>query len=473
MSNYIVGLDIGTTKIACFVGERAPNDKIRIIGFGKTESVGVERGIVKNIKDTAKSIQKAVADASEMAKYDITEVYVGIAGHHIKSRTNHGSIMIPEEHRQIERSDVERLIENQYRLMLEPGEEIIHVFPQTFIVDNDMLDVEINPVGVAGKCLEANFHIVTGNAANIRNIRDAVVLAGLTIKGVVLEPIASAYAVLDERDKNAGVALVDIGGGTTDIAIFQDGIIRHTSVLPLAGNIITQDIHDNCKILKHQAESLKTKFGSCLPNCVNEDIIISIPGIRNQEPREISVKTLAGIIKGRMQLILEQVQYEIQTSNFEQHLIAGVVLTGGGARMKNIKELSEIVIGIDSRIGTPDEHLDQQGSVTFEDLSHPMYATGIGLVIYGILEKEENERSEKEKKEASMDSIEEIAPTETPSNEVKNEEEDAPKDKKTNRKNRRVKVEKEQKKSNNDTKGSWYNNLKTWLTDQLSDGLDE
>lgn len=380
----IVGLDIGTTKIACFIGERADDGKIRIVGFGKTDSIGVERGVVRNIRSTAESIRHAVADASEMAKYDVKEVYVGIAGQHIKSQSNKGSIMIPPQHRMIEEEDVQRLIDDQYHILLEPGEEIIHVFPQCFIVDNDELETDISPVGVAGKCLMANFHIVTGNTANLHNIRDAVEEAGLRIKAVVLEPIASALSVLDDRDKGAGVALVDIGGGTTDIAVFQEGIIRHTSVLPLAGNVITNDIRENCQILKHQAESLKTKFGSCLPTSVNQDDIISIPGIRNQEPREISVRTLAGIIKSRMQLILEQVGYEIQLSGFERQLIAGVVLTGGGARMKNIKEFAELVIGLDTRIGTPDEHLDTSGSVNFEDLSHPMYATGIGLVIYGL-----------------------------------------------------------------------------------------
>ena len=382
--NKIVGLDIGTTKIACFIGERTEEGKIRIIGFGKTDSIGVERGVVRNIRSTAESIRHAVADASEMAKYEVKEVYVGIAGQHIKSQSNKGSVMIPPEHRLIEEEDVQRLIDDQYNILLDPGEDIIHVFPQCYIVDNDVLENDISPVGVAGKCLMANFHIVTGNTTNLHNIRDAVEAAGLRIKNVVLEPVASAYSVLDERDKSAGVALVDIGGGTTDIAIFHDGIIRHTSVLPLAGNVITNDIRENCKILKHQAESLKTKFGSCLPTSVNQDDIISIPGIRNQDPREISVRTLAGIIKSRMQLILEQVGYEIELSGFERQLIAGVVLTGGGARLKNVKEFAELVIGLDTRIGTPDEHLDMQSSVNYEDLSHPMYATGIGLVIYGL-----------------------------------------------------------------------------------------
>ena len=459
MNKYIVGLDIGTTKIACFIGERSQNGKLRILGFGKTESVGVERGVVRNIRDTSESIRRAVAEASEMAKYDVEEVYVGIAGQHIKSRSNTGSVMIPDEHRQIEKSDVDRLIDDQYRVMLEPGEEIIHVFPQSFTVDNDKLEPEINPVGVAGKCLMANFHIVTGNAANVRNIRDAVEEAGLKIKGVVLEPIASAYAVLDERDKNAGVALVDIGGGTTDIAIFQDGIIRHTSVLPLAGNVITNDIRESCKILKHQAESLKTKFGSCVPNLVNQDDIIAIPGIRNQPPREISVKTLAGIIKARMQLLLEQVQYEIQLSGFERQLIAGVVLTGGGARLKNIKEFSEVTIGIDSRIGTPDEHLDQQGSITFEDLSHPMYATGIGLVIYGLLEAEQEQRNAMDEK-AAQESVP-VAEAQ-PAHEAEEEEVEV-------EEKNKEKTKKKKKIAKDENRKGFADSIKDWLTDKFTE----
>lgn len=458
MNNYIVGLDIGTTKIACFIGKRAENGSISIVGFGKTESIGVERGIVRNIRSTAESIRHAVAEASEMAKYDVEEVYVGIAGQHIKSRSNQGTIMIPEDHRQIEESDVKRLIEEQFHILLDPGEEIIHVFPQCFIVDNDKLGIDINPVGVAGKCLKANFHIVTGNATNLHNIRDAVEQAGLRIKDVVLEPIASAYAVLDGGDKDAGVALVDIGGGTTDIAIFHEGIIRHTSVLPLAGNVITNDIRENCKILKHQAESLKTKFGSCLPTSVNQDDIISIPGIRNQQPREISVRTLAGIIKSRMQLLLEQVGYEIEISGYERQLIAGVVLTGGGSRLKNVKEFAEFIIGIDARIGTPDEHLDKDKSISFEDLAHPMYATGIGLVIYGLEQEEQELRNTKQQE---MRQSAEAA--------VRQETEEA-EDIETGEKKTRFRKEK----SKDSSRSSFGDAVTSWLTKVFTEeGLDE
>lgn len=388
MSNIIVGLDIGTTKIACFIGQKTENDKIKILGYGKTESVGVERGVVRNISLTAASIRKAVDDAAGQANVEVEDVYVGIAGQHIKSIQNQGNIVIPNEHRLITQEDVDNLIEQQNHILMQPGEEIIHIFPQSFSVDNEELPPEVSPVGVAGKSLKANFHIITGNTNNILNIKYSVEDAGLKIKDIVLEPIASSFAVLNNIDKDAGVALVDIGGGTTDVAIFSQGIIRHTSVLPLAGNSITEDIRKGCSILKGQAESLKTKFGSCLPSNMSQDDIVTIPGIRNQPSREISMKTLAGIIKARMQVILEQVDYEIGLSGYNNKtLLAGIVLTGGGARMKHIRELSELITKTNTRIGIPNEHLEDAP----EEVSHPMYATAIGLVIYGINHEEELE----------------------------------------------------------------------------------
>lgn len=468
MNKYIVGLDIGTTKIACFIGEGLPNGKIRIAGFGKTDSVGVERGVVKNIIDTANSIRHAVQDAAEMAKCEVDEVYVGIAGQHIKSRPNQGSVMIPDDHHHIEKSDVERLIDDQRRIMLNPGEEIIHVFPQTYEVDGEELGIDIDPVGVNGKRLSANFHIVTGQVSNIRNIRDAVLEAGLKIKGVVLEPIASAFAVLDDTDKTAGVTLVDIGGGTTDIAIFYDGIIRYTNVLPLAGDVITNDIKNSCKIMRNQAECLKVKFGSCLPSAVNQDDIISIPGVRNQPPREVSVKTLATLVRARTEMLLEQVGYEIEKSGCVDNLIAGVVLTGGGAKMQHIKEFAELMLGIDCRIGTPDEHVDQSSSVTFEDLSHPMYATGIGLVIYGLNEAR-NEAEEARDAEAKAEHKAETKveePVAEPVIEIVQPEEQPQNEPETSA--RKKNAAKQGKGTNLGSK------IATWLTEKFTDkGLDE
>lgn len=382
-NDIIVGLDIGTTKIACFIGRRADGDKVKIVGFGKTDSKGVERGVVRNIKDTSKSIMKAVQTASEQAGLEVTEVYVGIAGQHIKSQQNMGTVVIPAEQRLIKQEDVDRLIEEQHNMMLNPGEEIIHIFPQNFVVDGEELSPDVNPVGVSGKQLKSSFHIVTGNTINLRNIHDSVERAGLRIKGVVLEPIASALAVLDDDDREAGVALVDIGGGTTDIAIFKESIIRHTTVLPLAGNIITNDIKDECKIMRPQAETLKTRFGCCLPQNVSENDIISIPGLHTQPAREISMRTLAGIIKARTETLLEQVDFEIEKSQLKKDIFSGIVLTGGGAQLRNIKELTEYITGIDTRVGLPDAHLDKN---TDPEIINTMYATGIGLVLHGFYE---------------------------------------------------------------------------------------
>ncbi|MBR1799017.1 MAG: cell division protein FtsA [Bacteroidales bacterium] len=403
----IVGLDIGTTKIACFVGMRGENNKVKILGFGRTESIGVENGVVRSITGTAESIKHAVEQAADQANVNIDEVWVGIAGQHIKSRPSQGSVQIPPEHQLIEESDVERLINEQFNTALPAGEEIIHIFPQLYVVDNEPLSREIPPVGVQGKTLVGHFHMVTGNVTNLQHIRLAVERAGLHIKGVVLEPIASALAVLSDSEKEAGVALVDIGGGTTDIAIFHDGIIRHTSVLPLAGNAITNDIREECNILKRQAEGLKVKFGSCLTQAVSANDVVSVPGMRNQAPREIYVKTLANIINARTKMILEQVDYEIQLSGLHEKLIAGVVLTGGGAQLRHIKDLCELISTISTRTGTPDEHLTPDSTDNGE-LAHPMYATGIGLLLYGL---EQSERLQTRNAEP-----EEETPQETPVN---------------------------------------------------------
>lgn len=381
--DIIVGLDIGTTKIACFVGIRNENGQVKILGYGKADSDGVEHGVVRNVELASRSVKKAVDQAANQANVDIDEVWVGVAGQHIKSRPSHGYITIPADHQLITKEDVERLKADQYKTMLEPGEEIVHVFPQRYFVDRVELSRTIPPDGVAGKTLEAEFHMVTANVIDLQNIKYAVQAAGLHIKDVVLEPVASSLAVLDDGDRDAGVAMVDIGGGTTDIAIFYDGIIRHTSVIPLAGNAITNDIRENCAILRNQAESLKVKFGSCLVQAVSENDVISIPGIRSQSAREISMRTLASIINIRTKMIMEQVDYEIKLSGYQKKLIGGVVLTGGGAQLKNIKDLCSLVTATATRIGTPNEHLDPE-SAGYDELAHPMYATGIGLVIYGL-----------------------------------------------------------------------------------------
>jgi len=243
-----------------------------------------------------------------------------------------------------------------------------------------------------GSCLEGNFNIITGNVNNIENIVRSVEMADCKVRNLILEPIASAEAVVNASEKEAGVCLVDIGGGTTDIAVFHEGILRHTAVIPLAGNVITEDIKEGCSIIKTQAEALKTRFGSCLSASAKEDEIIAIPGFRGRDPREISMKTLAGIIQARMEMIIDQVLFEIRSKKYERKLIAGIVLSGGGAKMRDIVQLTEYLTGIDARVGTPQDHLG--GTIT-EEITHPMHATGIGLILEGIKKLDKESKSNK------------------------------------------------------------------------------
>jgi len=382
MSEIIVGLDIGTTKIAAIVGKRNEHGKIEILGMGRSESLGVMRGMVANIEKTVASIKEAVEEASIKSEVEIKEVYVGIAGQHIKSMQHRGMITRSNTDYEISQADIDAITDDMYRLAMPPGEEIIHVIPQEFIVDNEQGIKE--PIGMEGVRLEANCHIITGLVTAAKNIYKCVEKAGLTTKELILEPLASAEAVLTEEEKEAGVVLVDIGGGTTDIAIFQDGIIRHTAVIPFGGNVITEDIKEGCSIIRTQAEQLKVKFGSALAKQTRENEIVSIPGLRGREPKEISVKNLAHIIQARVEEIIDHVHYEIKHSGYEKKLIAGIVITGGGSQLKNISQLVEYITGMDTRIGYPNEHLGKG----FDEVKSPMYATGVGLVISGLKDAE-------------------------------------------------------------------------------------
>lgn len=377
-SEIVVGLDIGTTKIAALVGRRTDHGKIEILGMGKAESLGVARGVVLNIDETVKAIKMALEEASNKSGVDISVVNVGIAGQHIKSLQHRGMKTRRSLDEEISQKDIDELIEDMYRLVMSPGEEIIHVIPQEYIVDNE-IGIK-NPIGMSGTRLEANFHIITGQVAAARNIYKCVNKAGLEVADLTLEPLASADAVLSDEEKEAGVVLVDIGGGTTDVAIFHDGIIRHTAVIPFGGNIITEDIKEGCSIIKTQAELLKVKFGSALASENQENEIVSIPGLRGRPHKEISVKNLAHIIQARMEEIVEHVYYEIKNSGFEKKLIAGVVVTGGGSQLKHITQLMEYVTGMDTRVGYPNEHLASSS----EEVTSPMFATGVGLVMRGL-----------------------------------------------------------------------------------------
>ncbi len=391
MSEIIVGLDIGTTKIACFVGRKNEHGKIEILSMGKTESHGVTRGMVSNIEKTVNSIRDAVTQAQEKVEGELTIglVNVGIAGQHIKSLQHRGIYTRNSTHEEISQADIDALIDDMYKLVMEPGEEIIHVLPQEYIVDGEQ--GIIDPIGMSGVRMEANFHIIAGRIAAAKNIQKCIHKADLEVEETILEPLASAAAVLSDEEKEAGVVLVDIGGGTTDIAIFHGGIIRHTAVIPFGGNVITDDIKEGCTILQRQAEALKIKFGSALASESQENEVVCIPGLRGREPKEISIKSLSGIIQARMEEIIEHIYYEIKNSGYEKRLIGGIVVTGGGAELNNINQLFEYVTGMNSRIGYPNEHLGQ--SATKEELTSPMYATGVGLVLKGFESNERNKRS--------------------------------------------------------------------------------
>ena len=375
----VVGLDIGTTKIACLVGRKTEHGKIEMLGVGKAPSVGVTRGVVSNIEKTVQSIRAAVEEAEAKSGVEVKVVNVGIAGQHIKSLQHRGMITRDSIEEEINQQDVDALIDDMYKLVMMPGEEIIHVLPQEYIVDRQS-GVK-DPIGMSGVQLEANFHIITGAMASAKNIYKCVAKAGLEVAELILEPLASASAVLSDEEKEAGVVLVDIGGGTTDIAIFHDGIIRHTAVIPFGGNVITEDIKEGCTIMHRQAELLKTKFGTALSNQSQENEIVCIPGLRGRDPKEISVKNLSNIINARMAEIIEHVYYEIKNSGYEKKLIGGIVVTGGGSQLKHISQLFEYATGMDARIGFPNEHLS---SNTSNNLTSPLFATGVGLVAKGF-----------------------------------------------------------------------------------------
>jgi len=374
-----VGLDIGTTKIVAMIGRKNEYDKIEVLGIGKAKSLGVKRGVVSNITQTIQSIQQAVEEAESVSGQKIEEVVVGIAGQHIRSLYHSDYITRTNADEVIDENDIDNLVNQVHKLVMLPGEEIIHVLPQEFKVDSQA-DIK-EPIGMYGGRLEANFHVVVGQVSSIRNIGRCVKSAGLDLADITLEPLASASAVLSQEEKEAGVALIDIGGGTTDLAIFKDGIIRHTAVIPFGGNIITEDIKEGCSIIEKQAELLKVKFGSAWPGENKENEIVSIPGLRGREPKEITLKNLSKIIHARVVEIIEQVYVEIKNYGHEEQkkkLIAGIVLTGGGSQLKHLKQLVEYITGMDTRIGYPSENLAGDSS---QETTSPMYATAVGLVM--------------------------------------------------------------------------------------------
>ena len=411
-SKISVGLDIGTTKIVVMAGKKNEFNKVEILGIGKSKSLGVHRGVVNNITQTIQSIQQAVEEAKNLCGDNIEEVVVGIAGQHIRSLQHSDYITRENPEKVISQEDIEKLIQQVYKLVMLPGEEIIHVLPQEFKVDGQSEIKE--PIGMYGGRLEANFHVVVGQVSSIKNIGRCIKSAGLSMGNITLEPLASSEAVLSREEKEAGVALIDIGGGTTDLAIFKDGIIRHTAVIPFGGNVITEDIKEGCSIIEKQAELLKIKFGSAWPGENKDTEIVSIPGLRGRDPKEISLKTLSKIINARVVEIIEQVHLEIKNyGNDEQKkkLIGGIVLTGGCSQLKHLKQLVEYITGMDTRIGYPSEHL---AGDTNKSHTEPLFSTAVGLLLNALEseiydsneEKNMDEHSSKKEESQSNDSSE-------------------------------------------------------------------
>ncbi len=382
--DLVVALDIGTTKVCAIAGRKNEHGRLEILGVGKVESEGVMRGVVSNIEKTVRAISDAVAAAQRAAGVEFRVAHVGIAGQHIKSLQHRGLLTRDNLHTEIGQRDIDRLVNDMYKLVLPPGDKILHVLPQEYTVDDEQGIVD--PIGMSGVRLEANFHIITGQITATQNIVKCVERAGLKVANLMLEPIASATAVLSEEEKEAGVALVDIGGGTTDITIFKDGIIRHTAVIPFGGGVITKDIKEGCNVMHSQAEKLKVKFGSALSEEVYDNRVITIPGLKGREPKEISEKNLARIIQARVEEVLDYVVWEIRRSGYEGKLIGGLVLTGGGALMNHIDKLAEFHTGMNTRIGTPVEHLAHG---YHEQLQSPVFSTAIGLLMKGIQDVEE------------------------------------------------------------------------------------
>ncbi len=402
--NIAVGLDIGTTKIVAMIGRKNEYGKMEILGVGRSKSLGVHRGVVNNITQTIQSIQQAVQDAETSSGMKIDNVMVGIAGQHIRSLQHSDYITRSDSDEVIDEADIERLCNQVHKLVMLPGEEIIHVLPQDFKVDGQAEIKE--PIGMYGGRLEANFHVVVGQVSSIRNVGRCIKSAGLNLSAITLEPLASANAVLSREEKEAGVALIDIGGGTTDLAIFKDGIIRHTAVIPFGGGVITEDIKEGCSIIEKQAELLKIKFGSAWPGENKENEIVSIPGLRGREPKEITLKNLSKIIHARVVEIIEQVYLEIKNYGHEEQkkkLIAGIVLTGGGAQLQHLKQLVEYITGMDTRIGYPNEHL---AGGSDDETTSPTYATAVGLVLSSINDQEKKQQKQQEKQVEASETVE-------------------------------------------------------------------
>ena len=379
-NDYVVAIDLGTTKVVTMVGKMNSNGKLQVVGLSTAESTGIKRGMIQNIEETVKAIQKTVDDVKKQVGLEFHSAYVGIAGQHIRSIKNSNYLNFDTDDREISQDDIDRLVKDMNLTPVDAGETILHVLPLEFFVDKEPVDNN-RPVGMMGRRLDANFHIVIGKTSSAKHIEKCVNRVGLSVADLILEPLASAEAVLTDDEREAGVALIDIGGGTTDLAIYYEGNIRHTAVIPFGGNVITQDIKEGCSILLKQADQLKEIYGIALSDIAPDNKIITIPGISGREPKEISVKNLAGIIQARMEEILDFVLFEIYLSGYAEKLSAGVVITGGGALLKHLSHLIKFKSGYDVRLGFPSEKLS---SDSLEKYNHPQLSTALGLALIGL-----------------------------------------------------------------------------------------
>ncbi len=398
--DYIAAIDIGTTKIIAIIGYISDDGTLEILGTGQTSSKGVKRGMVLNIEETASAIREAVTMAENESQLKFDEVYVGIAGQHIRSFKNNNSKNIQSPDSEITQEDVDELKNDMQNIVLENGEEIIHIIPQMYIVDKEKFVKQ--PVGMFGKRLEANFHIVVGEKIAEKYIYKSIERAGLIVKGLILEPLASASAVITEDEKEVGIAMIDIGGGTTDIAIFYDGIIRHTAVVPFGGDVITKDIKNTFSILERDAEKLKIENGMAIGEAAPENEVVAVPGISGREPRTFHVRLLSNIIQARMEEIIEYIIYQLENSGYYDRLGAGIKITGGGAMLTYLKQLLSYKTGLDVDIGYPLLSAKSE----FTAVNSPTYSTSIGLLIRGYkldkkqrLEAEKQEMEERERRE--------------------------------------------------------------------------
>jgi cell division protein FtsA len=370
----IVGLDIGTSKVVAIVAEVAPDDRLEVIGLGSSASRGLKRGVVVNIESTVQSIQRAVEEAELMAGCEINTVFTGIAGSHVRSLNSHGIVAIRD--REVSQSDVERVIDAARAVAIPADQRVLHVLPQEFIIDSQEGIPE--PIGMSGVRLEAKVHLVTGAVSAAQNIVKCVQRCGLSVEDIVLEQLASSYAVLNEDEKELGVCLVDMGGGTTDIAVFCGGAIQHTSVIPIAGAQVTNDIAVSLRTPAQYAEEIKIKYACALSQLANPDETIEVPSVGDRPPRRLARQTLAEVVEPRYEELFHLVRKELRRSGFEELIAAGVVLTGGSAKMEGVIDLAEEVFHMPVRLGVP-QYVDGLVDV----VRNPIHATGVGLLLYG------------------------------------------------------------------------------------------